>query len=379
MRRALLLLACAACQGDLGIAPSDDLVGEGAGRDLATPRRTDRITQVTKPEVDVLWVIDDSCSMAEEQAKLAENFPEFIKFFLGSGLDWHIGVVSTDTEDPGKNGKLLAQGGYRFLDERTSNPVAVFEQMTALGTSGSPTEAGLLAAQRALQQPSPEIQAANGGFLRDDAALHIIVISDEEDQSAPRVNRNEFVTYLRNLKADPNTPVTFSSIVGPKPLGCRNADTDAVAGAIYIDVTERVGGVFASICEDDWTPVLRELGLQAAGLRREYFLTELPVPGTVEMWVEDGDYVFTGIDQAKLGRGTSLAQACEDADSTACFPFLYSPQRNSVTVLETEESSYIPNPTATVNVRYAVLGAIQPDLEEELDGAGGGAIDTAAE
>src|SRR5688500_6214299 len=58
--------------------------------------QTDSIVQVTTPKVDILWMVDNSCSMYNEQADLTENFPYFMEFFLGSGLDYHVGVVSSD-------------------------------------------------------------------------------------------------------------------------------------------------------------------------------------------------------------------------------------------------------------------------------------------
>src|SRR5688572_7857228 len=52
-----------------------------------------------KRDVDILFVIDNSGSMAEEQTSLATNFPRFIdvlKTIQGGLPDVHIGVVSTN-------------------------------------------------------------------------------------------------------------------------------------------------------------------------------------------------------------------------------------------------------------------------------------------
>ena len=74
-----------------------------------------------------------------------------------------------------------------------------------------------------LAKPNPEIIAHNRGINRPDAAMHVIVISDENDQSDAELSRSEFVNFLRTLKNDPEIPVTFSSIVGPPPAGCSSA------------------------------------------------------------------------------------------------------------------------------------------------------------
>ena len=57
----------------------------------------DVFQQVRRNTVDVLLVVDDSCSMAEEQNKLADNFQSFISAFDGVDVDWQIAVTTTDT------------------------------------------------------------------------------------------------------------------------------------------------------------------------------------------------------------------------------------------------------------------------------------------
>ena len=57
----------------------------------------DVFQQVRRNTVDVLLVVDDSCSMAEEQNKLADNFQSFISAFNGVDVDWQIAVTTTDT------------------------------------------------------------------------------------------------------------------------------------------------------------------------------------------------------------------------------------------------------------------------------------------
>jgi hypothetical protein len=347
MSSMLGVVALSGCQRSFQFFEELDVPVAGDPPALETPVKLDEITQVTTPEVDILWVIDNSGSMAEEQQKLANNFPEFVRFFLDSGLDWHIGVVSTDT-DGAEKGKLQGAGGYRYLDADTPNPTELFQQMASLGTGGSSDERGRRAAYSALTDPL--LSGYNAGFYRENASLHVIVISDENDYSGSNPSRNEFISFLNNIKADPDT-VTFSSIVGPAN-GCATADP----GTEYLAVTNAVGGITESICVSDWAPVLEQLGLQAAGLKREYFLSEVPVEGTITVWVEDQGYVYDGIDESLLGNGVTQADLCE---SGACFTYQYSAQRNSVTMLD-----FVPSPLAKVYVEYELLEGFQPALGE---------------
>ena len=113
----------------------------------------DRIIQIAAPEVDVLWVIDPSCSMGPYQDALTENFPSFIRYFLDSELDWHVGVTSTDMDgvlEDGSLGRLHTLGGPAWLTPDTPDPLTRFAEVANLGTAGSSSERGTSAAHSAL-------------------------------------------------------------------------------------------------------------------------------------------------------------------------------------------------------------------------------------
>ncbi|WP_410959631.1 hypothetical protein, partial [Salmonella sp. SAL4432] len=74
----------------------------GQGLDpLADPWVVDESVQVATPETDVLFVLDNSSSMDAERDEVLRNMPLFMSWFVDSGLDWHVGVVSTDVEHEG--------------------------------------------------------------------------------------------------------------------------------------------------------------------------------------------------------------------------------------------------------------------------------------
>ena len=333
MRTALLLsslLALAACDQEYNISSNPDAFGEANPAKLETPTRTDRVLQITSPEVDVLWVVDNSCSMSEEQAAIAANFPLFMEYFLDSALDYHIGVVSTDMDDRNHQGLLRSAGEQLWIDTETDDAITRFGRMANLGINGSADEEGRAAAYTAL-----ELRAENDGFLRGEkAGLHIIVVSDEDDYSGTNpISRPEFVEYLLNLKEDPEL-VTFSSVVGP-PGGCGGGGIfdEAEPGDNYFAITNEVGGVMHSICSEDWSRTLDDLGLLASGLKQEFFLAELPVDGTIKVTVVDQGDTF------KLQ---------EDRD------WVYNDGRNSITLTD-----YTPPPLAQIEITYDLLKAQQ--------------------
>ena len=160
--------------------------------------------------IDILFLVDNSGSMAEEQMSLSNNFPAFINVLntIEGGLpDVHIGVISTNVGTGGANiggcssasrpegddGNLLTNmctglTGQFISDikqpdgSRTTNYTGdlatLFTCMARLGTTGCGFEQPLESIKRAL---SP---GKNPGFLREDAYLAIVIISDEDDCSA---------------------------------------------------------------------------------------------------------------------------------------------------------------------------------------------------
>lgn len=379
------LALLAACSQDFSIGDRDRLQGSGDKPDLSTPTKTDVITQVTKPEVDILWVIDNSGSMLDEQAKLAENFPNFMNFFLESGLDYHIAVTSTDTTATGLNGRLRAVGSYRYVTPDVADPVGVFQTMARLGANGSADENPSLAAYRAVAQPTPALQSSNQGFYRENASFHVIVVTDEPDSSfGTGFSVGEFINWMNTLKGDEDIPVSFSAIAGRVPnypyedgntslSGCPDTDgdgwPDADPGIPFAQISEAVGrrdvngraaGRLFPICESKWDKLLEDLGLLASALRREYFLTEVPVPGTITVLVRTPDgAVVEGIDREVLPADYTpkdVLDACEELGAASCFDFYYDAPRNSI-VLPT----YVPPPQSQIRVRYELLSGKEND------------------
>jgi hypothetical protein len=318
MCRPWLLLIAAACS-EFAIIPPPNIDVVPHVYVPPSAEHVDAFTQVTAPKVDVLWVVDNSSSMEEEADKLTYNFPLFIDYFIDSGLDWHVGVVSTNMEMAGHKGQLLEASGFAWIDPLTPDPAAVFAQMVPCYPGVSHEESGRAAVYATLEEL---VDTVNQGFLRDDSTLHVIVISDEDDHSvAP--DKGEFVAWYENLRSEPETR-TFSAITGLEL--CPNVNE---LGTDYVDVTQAIGGSLWSICEADWAPVLDEIGLNASSLSTEFFLSRLPVPETINVTVTEPD-------QLPLTLSTDA--------------WVYNESRNSIRFL-----AFVPSPLARVEIRFEVL------------------------
>ncbi|MDP1915129.1 MAG: choice-of-anchor D domain-containing protein [Myxococcales bacterium] len=242
------------------------------GRGDVGGRQTDTFQQDQQPRADILLVVDDSCSMYDKQTSLANNFTSFIQYAVTANVDYQIGVVTTDV---GQNGVLrTTTAGGKFLANTTPSVQTHFASLVRVGTLGSGSEQALESATRALT--SPNIAGANVGFVRNDANLAIVVVSDAGDQS------NQPVSYYENLLINVKgfsrlSNFTFSTI-GPflptAPSGC---SYDSPAGATrYQSLITRTGGVREEICSTNWSAALQGLGRTAFGFRTQFFLTNTP-------------------------------------------------------------------------------------------------------
>ena len=130
--------------------------------------------QAPNNQVDILWVVDDSCSMGEEQEALKQGFVTFVEEMEASGTDFHIGLISTSHElMDSARGQLI--GDPPFLTNEDEY-VALFSERALLGTDGSDKEKGLEAAGYALSPIMTLPGGANEGFVRKAASLLLVMV-----------------------------------------------------------------------------------------------------------------------------------------------------------------------------------------------------------
>jgi hypothetical protein len=299
--------------------------GQGTGNAY----REDLFTQeISNDLVDVLFVIDDSESMANKLSALANAMDTFIQQFMQLGLDYHIGVTTTDMTSSGAQGALLGPVITNF----TQNPVAEFSALVNQGATGSANERGFAAAETALSAPRIN-QVPNSTFLRSDANLAIMVISDEDDADANplasangyRSVTNSFINFVLSLKSDPGD-VSFSAFVGPPNSGCAfQAPQTATRAPEYHRAINGTGGVWGNLCYLNVTPFLNNLALVVAGLDSRFTLSSVPSETTCdELTVQ------------------------VDGNDVPCGEFTYHPSTNEVEIHE----GYVPEEGQGVVITY---------------------------
>ncbi len=207
-----VLLFVASCQGCFGCktSPIDN-------PELMLPRACESAPPLIEPpKLDILFVIDNSNSMREEQEGVARELTGFIdELKKGGGVpsDFNVGVVTTSTYLNGRLGaqpflvnfplqsghlrpvpEALADGGTdydnlqgeRLLLGTDTELLTKFDKLVRQGVDGSGQETPFEAVRLALLTDlitTPREQGGNQGFLRDGARLLVVVLTDEDDCS----------------------------------------------------------------------------------------------------------------------------------------------------------------------------------------------------
>jgi len=223
--------------------------------------------------VDILWVIDDSMSMTEEQEELASHTSTFVGFLSNVAVDFRMGVTRTDM-DVDDAGALIGE----LLTTDTPEIATEFAAQVASDTLGSREERGFDASLMALDPTGP-----NAGTWSEGTDLEVIFFSDEDDHS--QVSAVDYTAALAALR--PEAGVVVNAIVGDLPEGCASLETAADPAEAYLAAQENTGGARESICTYDYDGMLERVALHVLGLTTSFGLDVLPDPSTLEVWVDD--------------------------------------------------------------------------------------------
>lgn len=253
-------------------------------------------------KMDILFVIDDSGSMAEEQENLAMNFPGFIDVLNeyraenGNPLDYRVavtttGVTFTANQDllgiplpqnfEGDDGAMRQECGMsRPWVERSDTDVAsTFGCAATVGIEGSAEEMPMRALTLALTDRVSD--GTNAGFMREDALLAVVMLTDEDDCSTNEreidimtggipspgatscvadghlTTPNETILALDQVKGDRGR---WAATVIAGPDSCTSDFGMAAEATRLKDFVRQAGdnAVFSSICEGDLTISLRD-------------------------------------------------------------------------------------------------------------------------
>jgi len=227
-------------------------------------------------EVDFLFVIDNSGSMGDEQASLVANFPAFIngiQTVLESVESYHVGVVTSDqynaniagcqqlsslvVQTGGFDSSNMACGPYvagdNFMTEFDDLSTS-FSCAAQVGTQGDATERMMQATVEAVQAVDGGPGQCNDDFIRDEALLVVVLITDEPDVNSIG---NSMTWYDDILAAKAGIPenVVVVSFINTLMGGCPG--TLATEIGAFTDMWED-NGFQVPICAPDYAPFFQE-------------------------------------------------------------------------------------------------------------------------
>jgi hypothetical protein len=200
---------------------------------------TDSFIQVGSYEsIDIIWVIDDSCSMSNNDPELLAGIESMMNH-LPLDVDWRLKMI---TAGPNK-----VQQPSTFPLTQGSDYQDALDMYSLLPYDGG--EAGFTSIKNYILHDSYAQT-----WLRPNAALLVVFVSDEEEQSLFSVN--EFTSWYGSLRKDVylasivNVDLAFS-LCGYK---FSNADT----GYRYMEATNSFNGNIIDICSPDWSSGVKE-------------------------------------------------------------------------------------------------------------------------
>ena len=218
--RTVRWIFCAAAVPALWACNSRKLVAPVGGPSAVVQQQ---FQQSVNRDLDILFMIDNSSSMAPLQTKLAAQLPTFMQVLTPLRPNLHVAVISSSLgagvfsnvpgcgpgtvgneggafqHDIARCGSMGWHTGEKFLisSNDPNNPngppitnfdgdiATVFGCIALLGDQGCGFEHQFASTIAALQKAQNPNDADNGGFLRSDAFLAIVMLTNEDDCSAP--------------------------------------------------------------------------------------------------------------------------------------------------------------------------------------------------
>jgi len=231
------------------------------------------------PAVDILWVIDNSGSMAPYQQAVIQNTQLFMQNFTGNTrLTWKMGLISTDeSQQP-----FLGFTPTTLLNANTPNPVATFQAAVGLETTnGSDIEK--------TYGPVLNVLAANPSFHTPGAYFAMVVVTDEEEQTTTGslslpLPTSKFLNQLGTLVGGKNKIVTYGVFETEEKCGQNGF---LYATSRWKQLIDQTHGKKFSLCDPQFGQVLSDLGTDLiqtiSTLHPVITLESHPIPSTIQV------------------------------------------------------------------------------------------------
>ena len=256
--------------------------------DVHACARTDVFVQ--RLLLDVLFVVDASAAMAPHHDRIIEGAEAFLPELVGPDLETHLGVLTMDMHNPQHQGRLVRvmgangvelwlDGSQTTLDGATQWVTRAIDELDVLLWG---EEGGRAVVEAALFQHA---DGDNAGFLRAEARLAVIFISNEEDPTLQPL-RKDFLDSLTALKTS-LAEVQLHTITQLTDFNCAGVLSPSTRGLSYDLMASATQGHTQDICAPTYTQFMTTIGQDSAdfSLQSQQFDLSRPAQGASSMSV----------------------------------------------------------------------------------------------
>jgi len=230
----------------------------------------DSFTQIGAfEEIDIIWVIDKSCSMNSHNASLLSGVEAMMNSLPGH-INWRLKMITAGS---------WATQATTFPLTRGDTPQDALDMLGQLPNDG--TEAGFEAIK---DYVLTDTYAQT--WLRHDAAFLVVFVSDEEEQSTMLVS--DFISWYDKFRKS----VYAASIVNIEGINsvCAYSPSSIMTGFRYMEATDYFAGNIIDICESDWGTAVAEATNEIKP-HEDYGLTHFPYVDTIVVFA-DGELYY---------------------------------------------------------------------------------------
>ena len=273
------------CGPDYGIVGHDEFILEVEVEVPGDPIGQQWVDSFVQPGgvdgVDILWVIDTSGSMIVYQNRLLAGIEAMLNALPSS--DWRLAMVSNHPPAAAQEDQFALVPGDDIVDA---------EDMLDGMRVGYFEEGFDSVYEYIINNPY------SATWMRNDSALLVVFVSDEEDQSNGYFGQvGEFTSWYSTLRFG---PVYLSSIVtqDPSVSVCSTPPVPAYVGDRYMEATNAFNGVIVDICAEDWSAGVTDASHQVDPYEW-YELSYEPIDDSIRVFIDhvpNSDWTYQASD-----------------------------------------------------------------------------------
>ncbi|MCX4239823.1 vWA domain-containing protein [Paraliomyxa miuraensis] len=221
-------------------------IGDGADDGQPPPGEeecasVDEAAELVPVPADIIFVVDNSGSMAFEAGQIQAHMNDFSSQIIASGIDVHVVLISSY---PGNGhgiciGAPLGSGGCPGSD---NNPPTFTHVNQSVGSHNA-------------WQVLLATHGQWAGAMRADSVKHIVVVTDDTSN----LNWSSFDTQFKALHP------SYADYVHHSVVCHSNCASAAGIGSDYITLSNNTGGVAADLCDQDFQAVFDVLTTEVIG------------------------------------------------------------------------------------------------------------------